>query len=182
MRNRGIDTALLRANLATRGYSAVQISAALQKLETAVGSAGIALHRANLRTYQLLRYGVPAQFTAGQAHETVLLIDWANPEKTDFALTQEVTLKGGYPRRPDIVLYLNGMAIAVIKLKRTSVELADGVRQLITNLEVTSNKGFFSTNARSTPRKPSSRNMVLSTASESPPVSAIVPSRSTMAA
>jgi hypothetical protein len=58
-----------------------------------------------------------------------------------------VTLKGGgsHQRRPDIVLYLNGIAIAVIELKRSSVELADGVRQLITNQEEIFNKGFFST-------------------------------------
>ena len=56
-----------------------------------------------------------------------------------------MTLTGGYQRRPDIVLYLNGLAIAVIELKRSSVELADGVRQLITNQEEIFNKGFFST-------------------------------------
>ena len=43
------------------------------------------------------------------------------------------------------MLYLNGLAIAVIELKRSSVELADGVRQLITNQEEIFNKGFFST-------------------------------------
>ena len=92
-------------------------------------------YQANLRTYQLLRYGVPVQIAAGQAHETVHLIDWAHPEKNDFALAEEVKLKGGYERRPDIVLYLNGLAIAVIELKRSSVEVADGVRQLNTNQE-----------------------------------------------
>jgi len=52
---------------------------------------------------------------------------------------------GEYERRPDLVLYLNGIAVGVIELKRSSVEIANGVRQLITNQEEIFNKSFFPT-------------------------------------
>jgi hypothetical protein len=42
---------------------------------------GVTLYQANLRTYQLLRYGVPVQVAAGQAHEQVHLVDWEHPDK-----------------------------------------------------------------------------------------------------
>jgi type I restriction enzyme R subunit len=143
--NRNIECDLLETNLRKRGYSAERISAALQKLLTAADASGISLYQANLRTYRLLRYGVPVQIAAGRPFETVHVIDWTNPENNDFAIAEEVTLKGGYERRPDLVIYLNGIAIVVIELKRSSVEVADGVRQLITNQEPIFNMGFFST-------------------------------------
>ncbi len=143
--NHCIEPELLRTNLESRGYSDSQISAAVRELQIAADLSDKTLYQASLKTYQLIRYGVQVQVAAGHDHQTVHLVDWDDPERNDFALAEEVTLKLGLERRPDLVLYLNGLAVGVIELKRSSVEIGDGIRQLTSNQEEQFNEAFFST-------------------------------------
>lgn len=143
--NRCVEPELLRANLTARGYSKPEIDAALTRLMQAIEVTGTTLYQANLKTYTLLRYGVDVQISVSAPFKKVHLIDWENAETNDFALAEEVRLKGGHERRPDLVVYLNGLAIAVIELKRAAVEIGDGVRQLISNQDEIFNAPFFAT-------------------------------------
>ncbi|MBY6243428.1 type I restriction endonuclease subunit R [Methylosinus sp. Sm6] len=143
--NRCVEPELLRANLTARGYSKPEIDAALTRLMQAIEVTGTTLYQANLKTYTLLRYGVDVQTSVSAPFKKVHLIDWENADANDFALAEEVTLKGGHERRPDLVVYLNGLAVAVTELKRAAVEIGDGVRQLISNQDEIFNAPFFAT-------------------------------------
>lgn len=143
--NRCVEPDLVRANLTARGYSKPEIDAALTRLMQAIEVTGTTLYQANLKTYTLLRYGVDVQTSVSAPFKKVHLIDWENAEVNDFALAEEVTLKGGHERRPDLVVYLNGLSVAVIELKRAAVEIGDGVRQLISNQDEIFNAPFFAT-------------------------------------
>ncbi len=107
----------MRANLLARGYTETHVAAALQRLLAVADPTPTTLYHANLQTYKLLRYGVESADRCGKPHELVHLVDWDHPELNDFALAEEVTLRSGHERRPDLVLYLNGIAVAVIELK-----------------------------------------------------------------
>lgn len=143
--NSNIDELLFSTWLGRRGYSAAQIAIALHRLRTEADNHNRTLYGNNQAVYSLLRYGIQVQAEAGQNHETVQLIDWLHPEQNDFAVAEEVTLKGALERRPDLVLYVNGIAIGVIELKNSRVSIGDGIRQLLSNQQPEFNAWFFST-------------------------------------
>ena len=81
----------------------------------------------------------------GENHQNVDFIDWKNPEKNNFAIAEEVTIQGNREKRPDVVLYVNGIALGVIELKRSTVSIGDGIRQSIVNQQKEFIQSFFST-------------------------------------
>ena len=143
--NSNIDEALLREHLSKCGYSPAHISKAIYDLRTAAAHHGRNLYDNNKAVYNLLRYGVQKKIEAGKNTETIQLINWAEPEKNDFAIAEEVTLSGDRERRPDIVLYVNGIAVGVLELKNSRASIGDGIRQSITNQHPDFHAPFFST-------------------------------------
>ncbi len=143
--NSNIEEAILTSYLCKGGYTPAQISAALHKLRTEANNHNRSLYQNNQAVYSLLRYGVPVKTQMGRMTETVHLINWKAPETNDFAVVEEVTLRGGHERRPDIVLYLNGIAVGVLELKNSRISIGDGIRQSLSNQLPEFNQWFFST-------------------------------------
>lgn len=145
-RTNGIEADLLIQNLRARNYDETLITRALDQLEKAAAvGVGHNLYEANRDVYQLLRYGVKVKAAVGESTQTVWLIDWQTPGANHFALAEEVTVLGHHTKRPDIVLYVNGLALGVIELKRSKVSLTEGIRQSIGNQSKDFIRPFFST-------------------------------------
>ncbi len=73
------------------------------------------LYDNNKEVYRLLRYGVNVKVEASVVTDNIKLINWTQPDKNDFAIAEEETLHGNQERRPDLVLYINGIAVGVIE-------------------------------------------------------------------
>jgi type I restriction enzyme R subunit len=143
--NGNIEEGLLTAWLTKAGYRPEHISQAIHKLKTEASHPQRDLYDNNEAVYRLLHYPVQVKAAGDAQYQNVELIDWKHPERNHFALAEEVTLKGGLERRPDIVLYVNGIAIGVLELKRSTVGIGEGIRQLLSNQQPEFNAGFFST-------------------------------------
>ncbi|MGQ9408967.1 type I restriction endonuclease subunit R [Mycolicibacterium gilvum] len=144
--NSNVETELLTQNLRARGYDDNLINRALDQLgKAAAVGAGHDLYEANRDVYGLLRYGVKVKPGVGEQTETVWLIDWKNPDANHFVVAEEVTIAGHHTKRPDVVLYVNGLALATLELKRSKVALSEGIRQTIGNQKPEFIRSFFST-------------------------------------
>lgn len=82
---------------------------------------------ANKEVYSLIRNGVPVQFenSLGKTEKSIVkVIDFENPENNDFCAITQLWIKGDrYPRRPDILVYINGLPLVFIELKNSNVKL-----------------------------------------------------------
>ncbi|MCG2769915.1 MAG: HsdR family type I site-specific deoxyribonuclease, partial [Anaerolineae bacterium] len=143
--NSNIEEKYLRAFLRRQGYSETLIKRALYELDKTAGDQSKSLYDINKAVYGLLRYGVPVKPDAGENTETVWLIDWKKPLNNHFAIAEEVTVVGEHTKRPDVVVYVNGIALGVLELKRSIVSVSEGIRQNLDNQERMFIQSFFGT-------------------------------------
>ncbi|MXX07863.1 MAG: HsdR family type I site-specific deoxyribonuclease [Gammaproteobacteria bacterium] len=144
--NANIEQDILSSWLRLQGHNDRITSRVIELLRKAASVGGVTnLYDANREVYGLLRYGVKVQPKPGEHARTIWLIDWENPDNNDFAIAEEVTVEGAGDKRPDVVLYVNGIALGVLELKRSIVSLAEGIRQNLDNQKPEFIRPFFAT-------------------------------------
>ena len=144
--NSHIEEELLRSYLINKaGYSPELVKRAIYKLQSEATNYDRTLYNNNQEVYKLLRYGVEVTANPGEKYQRVHFINWNKPETNHFAIAEEVTIQGNREKRPDIVLYINGIAVGVLELKRSIVSIGDGIRQNLVNQRTEFIQSFFST-------------------------------------
>lgn len=143
--NYNIDADRLTASLIRRGYSDNLSAKAVFELQKTAGNLQQGLYKASQNVYSLLKYGAKVKESPGEPEKTVYFIDWEHSHNNEFAVAEEVTIKDKSVRRPDLVIYINGIAVAVIELKKSTVSVSQGIRQNLSNQNEHFNKPFFTT-------------------------------------
>ena len=136
--NSNIEKEYVLKFLKRQGYSDELIRKAINYLESAAklgmgNTSDDKLYTANKDFYSLLRYGTSFKIEGKSQNQHVSYIDWDNIKNNDFYIAEEVTYVGCHEKRPDVVIYVNGIALAVLELKSSIVDVAEGIRQNITN-------------------------------------------------
>ena len=107
------------------GIPAAALEDALQQVEHLDTPVQLVANRA---FHKLLVNGVPVQYQKdGETRgDLVRLVDWHNPQNNEFWAVSQFTIKGPHhTRRPDIVLFVNGLPLVLIELKNAVNENAD---------------------------------------------------------
>lgn len=133
-RHQPIEEDLLLSFLTNKqGYSISLAQRAIDVFIKTATNIANGLYEANKEVYKLLRYGVPVREELGALKETVWLINWKDVSKNDFAVAEEVTVFGKNTKRPDVVIYVNGIALGILELKNSRKGVEWGIRQNLDN-------------------------------------------------
>lgn len=132
------------------GYTELQIEEAIRQTKEMAklsdSKRGI-LADTNNKLYEVLTTHLAIQPDAEHHHENVYLFDFNEPLDNNFSIAEEVSYIDeltGKHSRPDLVVYVNGVALCVIELKRSTVSLEEGIKQNLSN-EIDLIPSFFTT-------------------------------------
>jgi type I restriction enzyme, R subunit len=128
------------------------LGAAIEELlrnRTAMGAAG-----ANREVHRLLTEGIKVSTrndqTGKEEPQTLRVIDWEHPTENDFLAVRQLECRGPlYTCIPDVVLFVNGLPLVVIELKRPGVPVRQAFDENITSYKHPQNgvPGLFAFNA-----------------------------------
>ena len=81
----------------------------------------------NITFTDYLQNGVPVKFWEGGEERSALvyLVDYQNPKHNDFVVANQWTVVENSEKRPDVVLFVNGLPLVVMELKSPSREETD---------------------------------------------------------
>lgn len=128
-----------KADGKTPRYTDSQIEDVLFQLKkkARLGNAKMnSLMQCNTDLYDTFMMGIKSQPDPESNHEDVMLFDFEDFTNNNFAIAEEVSYidpLSGKNKRPDIVVYVNGIALAVIELKRSLVNYEEGIKQHLSN-------------------------------------------------
>jgi type I restriction enzyme R subunit len=97
---------------------------------------GVDLSKRNKEAHRLMTKGfeLPYEDEDGKEQYThVYPIDWKNPAENEFWVVQQLPVHGSNDRRPDLVVYVNGLPLVVFELKnpyREEVDVENAFNQL----------------------------------------------------
>lgn len=103
-------------------------------LHNLLSSRGTSLYSTMKTTLSVLQNGITLDRSAyGLKDEFIEYFDFSNPENNIFKVVNQFEVKGAALRRPDVVVFINGIPVSVIELKTVSevdVKLYSAFEQL----------------------------------------------------
>lgn len=140
-----IEEGILERWLLQQGHTPQMASAAITELNR-VRNSSSDLSECNRLVYEKLYYGAKVSPGIGENKATVPYIDWEHPLNNCFGIAEEVAVQRTESgiRRPDVALYVNGIAVGILELKKAAVSVSEGIRQNLTNQNRDEIPHFFS--------------------------------------
>lgn len=107
----------------------------------------LSMFKANQEVYKLLKDGVKIKAKNSKGiyeYKTVKIIDFNNPDNNDYFLSSQFWITGEmYTRRPDLILFVNGIPLVIIELKARGVDVKRAFEDNITDYKDTIPKLFW---------------------------------------